>query len=101
MSPPHQPRGARPEGTPLTVWAEKGRFALSDGSLGNPGCDECGEADAVVRHEGRYLCAEAARVAGVTHECGGPCSVDRAGTVRHLGEDGGPSPDHVPDIDRA
>ena len=51
-----------------TVWADhNGQFVLSDGSLGNPGCDECGQEDAVVRHEGRYLCATAARAAGVAN----------------------------------
>lgn len=51
-----------------TTWADRnGQFVLSDGSLGNPGCDECGQEDAVVRHEGRYLCANAARAAGVAN----------------------------------
>lgn len=51
-----------------TIWADRnGQFALSDGSLGNPGCDECGQEDAVVRHEGRYLCATAANALGVVN----------------------------------
>ena len=35
---------------------EGGLFVLSDGTLGNPGCDECGEKDAVIKVDGTYLC---------------------------------------------
>lgn len=36
---------------------EDGEFVLSDGSSGNPGCDSCGEADAVCRDQCRnYYC---------------------------------------------
>ena len=39
------------------VWAtENGKFLLADGSWGNPGCDVCGELDAVVRVDGEYFC---------------------------------------------
>jgi hypothetical protein len=52
---------------PKAVWADHdGTFVLSDGSVGNPGCDECGQHDAVVRVDGTYLCDTAAAEAGVT-----------------------------------
>lgn len=41
----------------VTEWAnEDGEFLLADGSFGNPGCDGCGELDAVVKVDGQYLC---------------------------------------------
>lgn len=130
---PRQPRGVptggqwratnRPEGSslgPATVWADdKGQFVLSSGKLGNPGCDDCGEADAVVRHNGRYLCADAAEEAGIRksnssagptedlccQECSNPCGIDDDGIAYHLNEDGATDhdldADHVaiPDLD--
>lgn len=48
------------------VWAdEDGDFLMTDGSYGNPGCDVCGEEDAVVRDGGRYLCELHAGDAGL------------------------------------
>ncbi len=113
---PRQPKGVptggqwrgmtRPEGAALsapTVWADdNGQFVLSDGHYGNPGCDDCGEADAVVRHNGKYLCASAAEEAGIRkpgpvgdpandlccQDCGNPCYVDDNGVSYHLNEDG-------------
>jgi hypothetical protein len=40
------------------VWANDhdGCFQLSDGSWGNPGCDVCGEKDAVAKLDGKYVC---------------------------------------------
>lgn len=39
------------------VFADQdGDFLLSDGSFGNPGCDECGSEDAIVRVGTTYLC---------------------------------------------
>lgn len=51
--------------TPIEVtWAEDYgdglQFILRDGSFGNPGCDDCGSDDAVVRVDGVYLCSTAA-----------------------------------------
>lgn len=40
------------------VWAdEDGEFVLAGGGYGNPGCDGCGMADAIVAVDGTYLCA--------------------------------------------
>ena len=48
------------------VWVDlDGEFVLRDGSVGNPGCDECGEYDAVVCINGTYLCEPAAAERGV------------------------------------
>lgn len=47
-----------------------GRFELSGGSLGNPGCDECGSADAAVRDGDTYLCSVAAAERGLGSLCG-------------------------------
>lgn len=73
------------------TWAdEDGNFTLRGGGSGNPGCDECGSADAVVHLEGTYLC----RAAAIAHaeeltaaEAGGPhCRVcgRPAGGGHHL-----------------
>lgn len=49
-----------------TVWADaSGSFVLPDGTTGNPGCEDCGQADAVVRYDGRYLCDAGARTLGL------------------------------------
>lgn len=37
-------------------FAKDGVFTLSDGSLGNPGCDGCGYEDAVVYIDCVYMC---------------------------------------------
>lgn len=43
------------------VWAdEDGEFLLCGGGFGNPGCDGCGTADAVVAVDGTYLCGSEA-----------------------------------------
>ena len=34
-----------------------GNFTLSDGSLGNPGCDRCGTWDAAIRSGDEYVCS--------------------------------------------
>lgn len=46
-----------PGNLPDSLTDANGDFMLSDGTLGNPGCDECGELDAVIRIGGTYLCA--------------------------------------------
>ena len=38
------------------VFSIEGLFQLSDGTWGNPGCDVCGQEDAVVKINGKYLC---------------------------------------------
>lgn len=38
---------------------EQGDFELSDGSYGNPGCDECGMFDAAFKYNGSYYCDNA------------------------------------------
>lgn len=48
------------------IWAdEAGEFELSDGSFGNPGCDECGQEDAVAYVNGAYLCESGCEDAGI------------------------------------
>ena len=37
---------------------EDGKFVLSDGSLGNPGCDGCGTRNATIKLDGTYLCED-------------------------------------------
>lgn len=60
----HGEGGGRSDSAP--VWADQdGSFTLSDGGPGNPGCDECGTEDAVVRVAGTYLCATAAQARGL------------------------------------
>lgn len=55
------------------VWAdEDGEFMLADSSFGNPGCDDCGQHDAVVRTGGRYLCEAGAATAGLTRPTASP-----------------------------
>jgi hypothetical protein len=63
---PEVPAGsvAAPVQDPVLVWPRAGKFRLRGGSRGNPGCDDCGELDAVVRVDGRYLCASAAVATG-------------------------------------
>jgi hypothetical protein len=49
------------------IWADDdGDFLLHGGTFGNPGCDECGSDDAVVKHDGTYLCATAATTRHLT-----------------------------------
>lgn len=91
------------------VWSDEGfGFVLSDGSLGNPGCDHCGSADAVARVNGTYLCGEAlpADLVERCDECdhlvrvdtmmssmhGRYCSLNSSNEVK-------PAPD--PDVERA
>lgn len=49
---------------PSLTWAGAG-LTFPDRAAGNPGCDDCGVEDAVVRSGGRYLCSSAAQSAGL------------------------------------
>ena len=53
-----RPTSPRPAGGPV-IWADNGQFWVAGDSRGNPGCDLCGSADAVVKIGSTYLCVDA------------------------------------------
>lgn len=53
------------EVTTRIEWAAADLTFASSVATGNPGCDDCGMNDAVVKVDSRYLCASAAQQAGM------------------------------------